>query len=90
MYVPSFSSIASTLWSALPSARLSTPREMAAKIKMVAIPAILTVGAYSVGEAEAGFGFFTVCMAACTAATGGALVPACVAACVGTLAAPIP
>jgi hypothetical protein len=60
------------------------------KITSVAAEAFAIYAATSLPIAEAGFGFFTVCMGICTTATGGFGVMACVQACVATLAAPTP
>ena len=86
------SKISNSFFPSMESFRSPLPSvsQMIKNIQRIAIPLILLGAATYTPKAEAGFGFFTVCMAACTAATGGALVPACVAACVASLAAPTP
>lgn len=59
-------------------------------VQKVALPLILLVGLTNTQQAEAGFGFFTACMALCMGSTAGAFTPACVAACSLSLAAPTP
>lgn len=44
----------------------------------------------SLPTAEAGPVAYAACMAACSAATGGAFIPVCAAVCAPTLAAPTP
>lgn len=60
------------------------------KVSILAIGIFAIHAATNVPQAEAGFGFFTVCMGICSSVTGGAFIPACVAACVASLATPTP
>jgi hypothetical protein len=81
----------SSLTNHLPSVRLATPKQIVRNLTLIALPAIALAGlAYAPKAAEAGFGFFAVCMGTCTGATGGFGVLACAAACSASLAPIVP
>lgn len=61
-------------------------KQMGRNLTKLVLPIITFVALGKIQGAEAGFGLFSVCMAACLTSTGGAFPPACVQLCVTTLA----
>ncbi len=74
----------------MPHLQLASPQKMMKNLTYIALPMIAMAAMSSIPKADAGFGFFAVCMSACLAATGGFGVMACAAACSASLAPVIP
>ena len=80
--------VSSSIYSMLPSVRLSTPKEMLSKTMLLALPIIAFLGSEGFGRAEGGPIACIGCWPACLAATGGAFSAACVFICSAACAAP--
>ena len=84
------SNYVSSAYQSLPAIRLDTTSNMVRKATTLALPIIALVAASNAQMVDSGPVAYGACLAACSAATGGAFIPACIAACSPLLAAPTP
>lgn len=84
------SSTASNAYSHMPSFRLSTPKEVANKVKVCALGTLAVLALGQTQKADAGPVSFAACVAICTAETLGAFIPLCIAACAALFPTPTP